>query len=144
MKRVVRTFLKNENWDFLMVKHIWRDYWSLPWWHLEDNESIYQAIRREIEEELWLKIKILWSKLDLEIENIKELPSPLCSYKINFINWKWKKVKKTEYIFLSEIKSWEIITQEEEISEYKFFTKDELLSEEKTFIQVKEILKRIV
>ncbi len=143
MKKVVRTFLKNNEWKFLFVKHKWKDYWSLPGWHIEWNEDIYKAIKREIKEELNLKIKILWNKIWLDIENIKELATPVAVYKIEFENNKWKKLKKLEYIFLSEIKSWDIKIQEEEIDEYKFFSADEVLELENTFLQVKEILKKI-
>lgn len=143
MKKVVRTFLKNEEWKFLLVRHKNKDYWSLPGWHIEWNEDIYKAIKREVKEELNLKIKILWTKIWLDFENIKELAGPVCVYKIEFETSKWKNVKKLEYIFLSEIKSGEIKIQEEEIDEYKFFTVDEILTLESTFKQVKQILKSI-
>ena len=39
------------------------------------------------------------------IDNIKERPAPICTYKLDFEYEKGKKVKKLEYIFLSEIKS---------------------------------------
>jgi len=44
---------------------------------------------------------------------------------------------------LSTIKSGKIKIQDEEIEEYKFFTKDEILNLENTFLQIKEILKKI-
>lgn len=143
MKKVVRTFLRNKEWKFLFVKHKNRDYWSLPGWHIEWNEDIYKAIKREIKEELWLKIKILWNRIWLDIENLKELATPVAVYKIEFENHKWKKVKKLEYIFLSEIKSWEIVIQEDEIDDYDFFSFDEILKLDNTFLQVKEIIKKI-
>ncbi len=143
MKQVSRTFLKNDEWKYILVKHNGKDYWTLPWWHVEEWENIYKAIKREIKEELNLEIKILWNKLGLKIENIKEKPSPICTYKIEFINCEWKKISKLEYIFLSTIKSGKIKIQDEEIEEYKFFTKDEILNLENTFLQIKEILKKI-
>ncbi len=143
MKKVVRTFLRNEEWKFLLVRHKKKDYWSLPGWHIEWNEDIYKAIKREVKEELNLKIRILWTKIWLDFENVKELASPICVYKIEFENCKWKQIKKLEYIFLSEIKSGEIKIQEEEIDEYNFFTVDEILTSVNTFKQVKQILKSI-
>lgn len=143
MKKIVRTFLKNEKNEFLLVKHIWKDYWSLPWGHLEDWESIYKWIKRECKEELNLKIKILWAKMWLQIEHVKELPQPICTYKIKYNEFKGKEIKKLEYIFLSEIKSGEIKIQKSEISKYKFFSKEEILKLENTHIQVKEIAKNI-
>lgn len=143
MKQVTRTFLKNDNWEYLLVRHNKKDYWTLPGWHIEEWEDIYTAIKREIKEELNLEIKILWIKIWFDIENIKEKPAPICTYKIDFVNEKWKKIKKLEYIFLSEIKSGEIKIQDEEIEEYKFFTKEEIMWLDNTFVQFKEILRKI-
>jgi len=135
--------LKNNEWKYLLVKHVGKDVWSLPWGHIDEWESIYKAMKREIKEELNLEINILWNTLWLDIENIKEKPAPVCTYKINFISEKGKKIKKLEYIFLAEIKSWDIELQEKEISEYGLFTKDEVLWLNNTYLQVKEILKKI-
>ena len=142
VRKIVRTFLKNKEWKFLMVRHKWKNYWSLPGGGLEDGESLQQAIKRECMEELNLKIKIIWNKIWLDIEHVKELPSPICSYKIEYNEFNWKKVKRLEYIFLSEIKSGEISLQKSEIDEYKFFTLYEILLLETTHIQVKEIIKK--
>lgn len=143
MKQVTRTFLRNEDWKYILVRHNKKDYWTLPGGHIEEWEDIYKAIKREIKEELNLEIKILWPKLWLNIDNIKERPAPICTYKLDFEYEKGKKVKKLEYIFLSEIKSWNIKIQDDEIEEYRFFTKDEILNLENTFFQFKEILRRI-
>ena len=143
MRQVTRTFLRNSEWKYLMVRHNKKDYWTLPGGHIEEWEDIYKAIKREIKEELNLEIKILWNKIGFEIENIKEKSAPICIYKIDFLNENWKNIKKIEYIFLSEIKSWEIKIQNEEIAEYRFFSKDEVLNLDNTFLQIKEILKRI-
>ena len=142
VRKIVRAFLKNKEWKFLMVRHKWKNYWSLPGGGLEGEESLQQAIKRECMEELNLKIKIIWNKIWLDIDHIKELPSPICSYKIKYNEFNWKKVKRLEYIFLSEIKSGEISLQKSEIDEYKFFTLDEILLLETTHIQVKEIIKK--
>ena len=143
MRNVVRCFLRNSEWKYLLVKHQWKDNWSLPGWHIEGGESIYKTLKREIKEELNLKINFLWDTLWLDIENIKEEPRPICTYKINFVSEKWKKIKKVEYIFLVEIKSWEIEIQEKEIFEYALFTKEEILNLENIYLQIKEIVKKI-
>jgi len=143
MRQVTRTFLKNGEWKFVLVRHNKKDYWTLPGGHVEEWEDVYKAIKREIKEELNLEIKIIWKKLGLNLESIKERPAPICTYKLDFENEKWKRIKKLEYIFLSEIKSGEIKIQDDEIEEYKFFTKEEILNLENTFTQFKEILKKI-
>lgn len=143
MRQVVRVFLKNSEWKFLMVTHKKAKNWVLPGWHIEAKETIYQALKREIKEELNLDIKILWNKLTFWIEGIKEKPLPLAVYKIEYKSKKHWNVKKLEYIFLAEIKSWEIKIQEEEIDEYRFFSKDEILNLDNTFTQLKNIVKTI-
>lgn len=142
MRKIVRAFLKNKEWKFLMVKHVWKDYWSLPGWWIEERESIYKALKRECREELNLEIKILWPKIWLKLEHIKELPQPICTYKIKYNEFNWREVKRIEHIFLAEIKSGKIKIQEDEIEEYKFFTAEEILVMETTHVQVKEILKK--
>jgi ADP-ribose pyrophosphatase YjhB (NUDIX family) len=141
MKKVVRTFLKNDEWKYLLVKHHKNWHWVLPWWHLENWENIYKALKREIKEELNLKIKILWNKVWFELEFIKEKPLPLCIYKIEYIDRKEEERKKLEYIFLSEIDSWNLEIQKNEIFQCKFFTKEEILKEDKIYPQMKEIAK---
>ena len=143
MKQVTRTFLKNEDWKYILVRHNKKDYWTLPGGHIEEWEDIYTAIKREIKEELNLEIKILLTKIWFSIDTIKEKPAPISTYKIDFLNEKWKRIKKLEYIFLSTIKSGEIKIQDEEIEEYKFFTKEEILNLDNTFAQFKEILRKI-
>ena len=145
MKQVTRIFLRNKKWEYLLVRHKWNSNWTLPGGHIEEGETIFKAIKREIKEELDLEITLLWNTLWLDIENIKEKPSPICSYKISFEKQNWKTVKKTEYIFLWVIKdeNKKIKLQEDEIDEYRFFSKNEILHLENTFYQLKEILKKI-
>ena len=97
MKKIVRTFLQNDEWKFLLVRHKWKDYWSLPGWHLKSKESIYKGLKREIKEELNLEIEFLWEKLWLELEHITEFPQPICTYKIS---------QKTWVYFLNKDKIW--------------------------------------
>jgi len=144
MRQVARAFVKNNDWKFLLTKHKWKDIWVLPWWGLEKNESIFKAIKRELKEEFNLDIKILWHKIWLSSPKIiKEYPSPICSYKIEFESKKYWLQKRIEYIFLCKIKNniWEIKIQESEIWEYKFFSLEEIINLENTFEQIKEIAK---
>lgn len=143
MKRLARCVLKNKEWKILLVKHKWKNIWVLPWWHIENKENIYDAVKREIKEELWVDIKIQGNKLWLELENIKEMPLPITIYKIDYINKKWKKEKRLEYIFLAKIKSEMIKTQIEEIDEYKWFDACEIETLENTFDQIKGIIKLV-
>lgn len=86
----------------------------------------------------------MWGDLWLKTQWVKEFAPPVCMYKIEYEK-KWgKKEKRFEYIFLAQIKSWEIIkTQIEEIDDFKYFTVDEIQDLEETYAQVKEIAKKI-
>ncbi len=126
-----------------MVQHQGKDFWSLPGGHIEEGENIYKALKREIFEELQLKIKILGNTTGIDIEGIKEKPQPLCVYKIKFCTLREKEVKKLEYIFHSKIKSGEIQIQEEEIAHYDFFTKEQIINEIKTYEQVKALASKL-
>lgn len=137
MELVVRTFLRNNEWKYLMVKHNGKKHWSLPGWHMKKWETIYKTIKREIREELNLEINILWNKIWIELEWIIEKPQPLAIYKVKYCTLREKEVRNTEYIFLSEIKDGEIKKQKSEIKKYDFFTKDEIINIINTFEQVK-------
>ena len=143
MRVVVRTFLKNAENKYLMVRHKGKNYRSLPGGWLKEWENLNKAVKRECKEELNLKINVLWDKFGLELDYIKEYSKPICSYKIEYEDQKRWKIKRIEHIFLSEIVSWEIKIQKDEIDEYKFFSKDELWNLENTHAQVKEILKKL-
>lgn len=142
-QQVVRCLLKNSEKKILLVRHKNKEYWTLPWGHIEKGESIYKALKREIKEELNINVKILGEKKELQMENIKTLPQPLITYKIKYKNKKWKEEKRLEYIFLASIKKDQIIkTQIEEIDEYKFFSPKEI-QEINTFEQVKKLVKML-
>ena len=143
MKKNVRTFLKNDEWKYLFIKHKEKWSWTLPWWHVDVWENVYDALKREIKEELNLEIKIVWNKLGLDIKNLKEKPLPICIYKIKYKNKNKEEKKKLEYIFLSEIKSGVLKLQIEEIYDYKYFSKEEILKEKKIYKQVKQIIEHI-
>jgi len=140
MRQVVRCFLRNSEWKYLLVQHgIWSA-WTLPGGHLEEWEGLHTALHREIMEEFNLQIKILWETSSFWKENITEKPLPLSIYEIEYESHKYWATKKQEYIFLAEVVSGDMKVQEEEIAWYKWFTKEEILEEESTFRQIKSIV----
>ena len=143
MERVTRCIIKNKKWEILLIKHKWKDSRVLPGWHIEKKENIYSAIKREIKEELGVNIKILWRKLWLEVEWLKEKPLPISIYKLDYKNKKGKKVSRLEYIFYAIIKDEIITTQIEEVEEYKWFNKDEIEKIENIFDYIKALVKII-
>ena len=143
MKQVVRCFLKNNSEEILLVMHPKSTNWTLPWWHIEDWENIYDALKREIKEEFNLDIEIIWKKSWIDSENIIEKPLPIAIYEINYISNKYGKTYKQEIIFEAKIISWNIKIQKEEIADYKFFKKEEILKLKNTFPQIKTLVSNI-
>lgn len=143
MKRIARCILKNKEWKILLVRHKWKNIWVMPWGHIENKENIYDTVKREIKEELGVNIKILWKKIWIEVDNVKEMPLPISIYKIDYVNKKWKKEKRLEYIFLAKIKDEIITTQIDEIEEYKWFEACEIENLVNTFEQIKNLVKLI-
>lgn len=140
MERVTRCIIKNKSSNILLIKHKWKNTWVLPGWHIEKKENIYSAIKREIKEELGVNIKILWNKLWLEVEWVKEKPLPISIYKIIYKNEKWKKIDRLEYIFYAKIKDEIIKTQIDEVEEYKWFSKEEIANLENTYDSIKALV----
>ncbi|MDD2871178.1 MAG: NUDIX hydrolase [Candidatus Gracilibacteria bacterium] len=125
MRQVVRCFLQDND-KILLVKHNENTLWTLPGGHVEDGESIFDAIEREIKEEFNLKIKLTNDNKYLNYSHIKEFSKPLSIYTISYNSPKHGVVTKLEYIFLAKVVSGELKVQEEEIYDYKWFTRDEI------------------
>lgn len=145
MYQVVRCFLFNSEGKFVLVKHKWRNHWVLPGWHIEKWENLIKAMKREIKEELGIKIKFIGHELDLSKKvKLKEYPVPVCMYKLDYVKKSGKIEKRFEYIFMAQIKPNEIIkTQIDEIDDYKFFTPEEIQNLDNTYDQIKEIVKKL-
>lgn len=52
MELSVRAFVLDDDDNILLVKNASEQPWVLPGGHVEDNETIYEALEREIEEEV--------------------------------------------------------------------------------------------
>lgn len=125
MRQVVRCFLLDKD-RILLVKHNENTKWTLPGWHVEDGETLYEAMEREIKEEFNLKIKLTNHNKYLHYFNITEFPKPLSIYTISYNSPKHWELTKLEFIFVAEVVSWELKPQDEEIHDYKWFTRSEI------------------
>ena len=144
MRQVVRCFLKNAQNKYLLVQHHKSDTWTLPGGHIEEGESLYKALKREIKEEFDLKIKIKGDAEDLEMEHIKVFPLPLCVYRISYESRKYGPQKKMEYIFEAQVEDDSFLKADiKEIKEYKWFTKEEVLELSNVFEQIKKLIVKI-
>ncbi|MBP7847964.1 NUDIX hydrolase [Patescibacteria group bacterium] len=59
METCVRAFIFDEDDNVLLVRNASDQLWVLPGGHTEEGETIYEALEREIHEELGLDITIL-------------------------------------------------------------------------------------
>jgi len=146
MRQVVRALLKNEEWKYLLVQHHKSDIWTLPGGHVDEWETLHQAMKREIKEEFNLKMKFLGAKDDFELENIKSQVLPLAMYKIYYNSKKFWEVKKCEYIFHAEVKQESMPKfkiQEKEIKDYWWFEVREIIKMESIFPQIPKLFSKI-
>lgn len=139
MKQVVRCFLFKKD-KILLVKHNEKLKWTLPWWHVEKGENLYDAIKREIKEEFNLEIELTNHNKNLNYKNIKELPLPISVYIISFESLKYWNVKNLENIFVANVVFWNIKVQKEEIFDYKWFTREEILKIKDIYPQILDLL----
>lgn len=145
MRQVARALLRNDEGKYLLVQHHKSDTWTTPWGHIDPKEPIHKALKREIKEEFNLKCRFLGDRHDLELDYIKEYPTPIANYKIYYTSKKFGKVKKWEFIFHCEVK-WDnkIKIQENEIKSYQWFSPEEIYALENIFPQIPKLLKKIV
>lgn len=145
MRQVARALIKNSEWKYLLVQHHKSDTWTTPWGHIDPEEPLHKALKREIREEFNMKVRFLWDKDDFWLEYIKEYPVPIGNYKIYYKSKKFGKVKKWEYIFHCEVKDAESFeVREKEIKKYHWFNPEEIFELENIFPQIPLLLKKVL
>lgn len=129
---VVRAFLFNSDGQILLTQHKKDGVWVLPGGHLEENEDIHTAMKREIREEFGISASFF--EMDNEEilhhkgKKLKHYPLPISIYELSYKNSEGKDKSRIEYIFLMETDEQISSTQIEEIYDYKWFDPDEILS----------------
>lgn len=131
MKSVVRAFVFNPEGRVLMAQHKKDTPWVLPGGHVESDESLHEAMLRELLEEFSLNARFF----DMDHEEIlhhkgKKLahhPLPISIYDLTYTSTEGKDKSRTEYIFLMETDSVIEKTEIEEIYAYKWFEVDDIL-----------------
>jgi 8-oxo-dGTP pyrophosphatase MutT (NUDIX family) len=101
--RVVLTF---EN-QVLLVKHLGKKYWSLPGGEVEKGESFYEAMTRELKEELGIKNSNFVSKLGQYQQNTKTR-------------------RDTVHVFVASVEQKTILKLQWEIKDARWFDIDHL------------------
>ncbi|MBS9784364.1 NUDIX hydrolase [Candidatus Gracilibacteria bacterium] len=122
---IVRAFVFNEDGNILLVRHKKGTPLALPGGHIEEGESLHDAMLREIKEETGSKARFFdidpESKITSRGKNLKNLPLPIASYEIVIGD-----VTKVEYIFLMEMSEEIKKIQAEEIVEYDWYDPDKV------------------
>lgn len=126
--QTTRAYIFNQDQNILLVKHTKDSKWVLPWWHLEQPETIYDSIHREIKEEFNIDIELFWEVIGLEDDNIVDYPSPVAVFEINYVHQFHGPQSRLEYVFFADYVWWDLAIQENEIYEYKWFSIDDILS----------------
>lgn len=144
MKQVVRALLKNSEWKYLLVKHHSYDTWTTPGWHIEEKETLHKALKREMKEEFWVKIRFLSEAPDLWLDHIEPKALPIAIYKIEYDSHKYGKVKKMEYVFHAEVKSMlDFTVDEKEIAEHAWFDAEEVENLENIYPQIPILVRQV-
>ncbi|EKE27124.1 MAG: MutT/NUDIX family protein [uncultured bacterium (gcode 4)] len=84
-------------------------FWTRTWWSVELNETVEDALRREVKEEIWVEIKI--------IKSLGYFDHILKSEKQHWVS----------FSFIAKITKWEIVNLEpNKCDEIKWFSLDNL------------------
>ncbi len=143
MEHSVRCYLFDEDDRILLVKHAADQPWVLPWGHLENDETIYECLEREIQEELWVSMSILGAQNQLSSHHVSPMPLPISIHTVAYEHRERWPVSKLEYFFFARTS--EEITELEtnEIYDTTWVEIDELLEME-TWLEIHEFIQEIL
>ena len=132
MRSVVRAFLFNPDGHILMARHRLNTPWVLPGGHVEVDESLHEAMQREISEEFGILATFFETDPDEILYHrgkpLEHFPTPITSYALSYKNQEGIDKSRIEYIFLMETDEVIKKIQDQEIYEYKWFNPEEILS----------------
>jgi 8-oxo-dGTP pyrophosphatase MutT (NUDIX family) len=144
MELSVRAYIFDEDDRVLVVKHSAEQPWVLPWGHVEEGETYYEALSRELMEELGIKIMLVWAENDLTDSMVKSMPLPVSIHKVRYEHRNRGQVEKLEMFFFARLK-WAFPEQfSDEIYEWEWVESDDLIDmdESETFSFIPEILEQ--
>lgn len=144
MELSVRAYIFDEDDRILVVKHHSAQQWVLPWGHVEEGETYYEALNRELLEELGIKITLVGAENDLSDATVKPMPLPVSIHKVRYEHTHRGMVEKLEMFFFARLK-WTFPEQvSDEIYEWEWLESDELIDmdDTETFSFIPEILEQ--
>lgn len=129
MDYVVRAYIFDENDNIILVKMDDQAPRALPGGHVEEGESLYAALHREIKEELGCDIRIVWSKNSFYEHHLRPHPLPISIHEVSYEHRSGKQVNRLEFWFFAELVEAGTPTQKKsEIAKQMWCTPDEMLS----------------
>lgn len=144
MELSVRGYIFDEDDRILLVRHSPEQPRVLPGGHVEEGETFYAALMRELDEELWIKITLVWAENELSSQGVKSMPLPVSIHKIRYEHRSRGPVEKLEMFFFARLKGAFVDAKSEEIYEWEWFESDDLLEMDanETFPYIQEILEQ--
>ncbi len=118
----VKALILNKDNKFLLTRE--EKWWDLLWWWLEYGETPQDCIKRELFEEMWIKVK-----------NVDKQPSYFVTTQKK--NWVW--ISNIIYKVSVDIEDVFNFNPSDECLQVKFFNKQEV-ENEKIFPNVKEFI----
>ena len=143
MELSVRCYLLDQKNRILLVRHADWQLWTLPGGHVEACETVYEALKREVDEELGLGISLVGVESIVSTKNVIPLPLPTSIHKVIYEHRTRGSTEKQEYFFFARMTGEISTISNDEIQEFKWFESDEILAmEEETEIHgfIQEIL----
>lgn len=112
----------------LLVRHAEWAMRTLPGWHVESKETVYDALKREVDEELGLWITMVWVENSISTSNVAPLPLPISIHKVIYEHRTRGTTEKVEYFFFARMNGEISTIDKQEIKEFKRFEADDVLA----------------
>ncbi len=145
MEICVRAFIFDEEDNLLLVRNANDQLWVLPGGHLEEGETIYETLEREVHEELGLDINVIWSDTVFSDRNVVSFPLPVSIRKVKYEHRiKWT-VQILEFDFFARAQGIVDMPESSEIYDYQWIPQDDFLSmspNTETWKSMQEILEQ--
>lgn len=104
MDYVARGYVLNHDGDILLVKMDSEHPWSLPGGHIDPGETPYDALKREVWEELGIQINVLGSKNSFYESHVRPYPLPISIHEVQYEHRSGARVKKLEFWYFTHIR----------------------------------------
>ncbi len=123
----VRAFVCNPKGEILLIKHKEDLPWTLPWWHVEQDEELDIALLRELKEEFDLSVRFEGESYQAAENFIRVQPLPLTIHTICYEKSNGRLVTKQELFYKVWTDQDISYQQDSEIFAWKWRSVEEIL-----------------